>query len=52
MVQFHPTGASPEEGRRQCEQILAAHHSKLWDYDWLWQAWLRKDFAASKNDAL
>jgi len=42
-VQFHRAGAASTENRQHCERILATHHDMLWDYDWLWQAWLRKD---------
>jgi len=42
-VQFHRAGAASAENRQHCERILATHHDMLWDYDWLWQAWLRKD---------
>lgn len=44
-VQFHRVGSAPQESRLHCEQLLASSHEKLWDYDWLWQAWLRKDSA-------
>lgn len=52
IVQFHRTGPAPEESRQQCERILAKHYHTLWDYDWLWQAWRRKDLAVPEDDAL
>lgn len=54
LVQFHVVGSRAESERRreQCRHLLAATHTNVWSFDFVWEAWVvRGDVAGSSSDS-
>lgn len=53
LVQFHIVGSRAESERRreQCRQLLAATHTELWTFEFVWEAWrISDDHAGLRAD--
>ena len=42
-IQFHLLDSESKKNRRNCREYLKGTHNLLWSYDFVWEAWIRKN---------
>jgi len=42
IVQFHDIGLTSTADRERCREVLGRTHRCAWDYDFVWESWVRK----------
>jgi FkbM family methyltransferase len=49
-VQFHRVGEDPDIERETCRRLLEESHEPLWNYDYIWEAWKRRQIVTAGDD--
>jgi FkbM family methyltransferase len=42
-IQFHLLDSESKKNRRNCRKYLERTHDLVWSYDFVWEAWIRRD---------